>query len=122
MALIAIMVLGVAGVFTFEILHPNGINQEWGTVRICGYNKALVTLVKYFLQVYLNFTRKSTVGWSLLNVMLDFAGGAFSFLQLLVDSVARGKPLFGDGTDQGFNIVKFILSILTMGYDMIFLF
>ena len=55
-------------------------------------------------------------------MLLDFAGGAFSFLQLVVDSVARGEPLFGNGNDEGFNIVKFILSILTMIYDLIFIF
>ena len=73
-------------------------------------------------QVYLNWKRKSTVGWSLENVLLDFGGGFFSFAQQIVDSVARGKPLFGDGTDSGFNIVKFLLSVLAMFFDLIFMF
>ena len=89
---------------------------------MCGYNKALVTLIKYAPQVYLNFNRKSTKGWSFTNVLLDFMGGAFSFVQMFIDSWARGLPIFGDGSDTGFNIVKFMLSVLTMIYDAIFIF
>ena len=73
-------------------------------------------------QVYLNWKRKSTVGWSLANVILDFCGGFFSFCQIIVDSVARGKPLFGGDGDAGFNIVKFLLSVIAMFFDIIFLF
>jgi hypothetical protein len=40
---------------------------------------------------------------------------------MIVDSSARGKPLFGSG-DQGFNIVKFLLSILSIVFDIIFMF
>mmetsp|Transcript_5498 Transcript_5498/g.9333 ORF Transcript_5498/g.9333 Transcript_5498/m.9333 type:complete len:88 (+) Transcript_5498:493-756(+) len=72
-------------------------------------------------QVYLNWKRKSTVGWSLENVILDFFGGAFSFAQQIINSVALGKPLFGDG-DTGFNVVKFLLSVIAMIFDAIFLF
>jgi cystinosin len=72
-------------------------------------------------QVYLNWKRQSTVGWSLHNVILDFTGGFFSFGQMIVDSTARGKPLFGD-SDSGFNIVKFLLAVIAMIFDLIFLF
>ena len=72
-------------------------------------------------QVYLNFKRKSTVGWSLGNVMLDFLGGFFSFMQIVISTTAQGKPLFSDSSD-GFNIVKFMLSVLSMIFDIIFLF
>jgi len=89
---------------------------------MCGYCKAAITLIKYMPQVYLNWKRKSTVGWSLENVILDFGGGAFSFGQQIIDSVARGKPLFGDSSDSGFNVVKFLLSVLAMFFDLIFMF
>jgi cystinosin len=72
-------------------------------------------------QVYLNWKRKSTVGWSLENVLLDFAGGSFSLAQQIIDSVARGKPFFGSGS-QGFNIVKFLLSVIAIIFDLIFMF
>ena len=34
-----------------------------------------------YSKVYLNYKRKSTVGWSITNIMLDFTGGTFSILQ-----------------------------------------
>jgi cystinosin len=37
---------------------------------------------KGFLKAYINYKRKSTVGWSILNVLLDFTGGMFSLLQM----------------------------------------
>lgn len=40
---------------------------------------------------------------------------------MIVDTTARGKPLFG-GSDTGFNIVKFLLAIIAMIFDCIFLF
>ncbi len=89
---------------------------------MCGYAKALITLVKYMPQAYLNWRRKSTKGWSLANVFLDLSGGLLSFAQIVVDTGARGKPLFGDGSDTGFNIVKFLLAIISIGFDLIFLF
>jgi cystinosin len=79
-----------------------------------------ITFIKYIPQVYLNYKRKSTVGWSLENVMLDFMGGMFSFLQIIINTSFQGKPLFNDTSD-GFNIVKFMLSIITMIYDIIFM-
>lgn len=69
--------------------------------------------------MYLNWKRKSTVGWSLENVILDFTGGSFSLLQIIFDAIGRGKNPFSGG---GFNIVKFMLSILAMFFDIIFLF
>ena len=41
---------------------------------------------------------------------------------MIVDSGARGKPLFGTGIDTGFNIVKFMLAIISLIFDIIFLF
>ena len=52
-------------------------------------------------------------------VILDLLGGTFSFIQMGIDSIALGKDLF-DG--DAFNVVKFILAILSIGYDSIFLF
>ncbi len=45
-----------------------------------GYCKAAITFVKYVPQVYLNYSRKSTVGFSLANVVLDLMGGILSFI------------------------------------------
>ena len=120
-AFLCVEFTAIGTVFGIELNRAATLDQNWGTIRLCGYCKAAITFIKYMPQVYLNWQRKSTVGWSIENVMLDFFGGAFSFSQLVVDSTARGKPLFGGGGDQGFNIVKFLLSIFAMMFDIIFL-
>lgn len=52
--------------------------------------------------------------------MLDFTGGFFSFTQQFLDTVGRGKGFFAE-TSGGFNIVKFLLSVIAMIFDIIFL-
>lgn len=105
---------------TFLILQLSGHEMPPGgtVINICGYCKAAITFLKYSPQVYLNYKRKSTVGWSIGNVMLDFSGGLFSLLQLVIEAVGNGKPIIGDGA---FNLIKFVLSILSIGYNIIFM-
>lgn len=57
------------------------------------------------------------MGWSIVNVALDFSGGLFSLLQLLIEAVGNGRPIIGDGA---FNAIKFALSILSIFYNIIF--
>lgn len=59
-------------------------------VSVAGYAKTIITLLKYAPQAWLNYKRKSTAGWSISNVILDFTGGIFSFAQLLTDSLGLG--------------------------------
>ena len=84
-----------------------------------GYCKAAITFVKYVPQVYLNYKRQSTVGWSLANVLLDLTGGSLSLVQIWINAVALGEPVFGG---DAFNVVKFILSVMSIIFDSIFLF
>lgn len=55
-----------------------------GIVKVC------ISFVKYIPQVYLNFKRKSTEGWSLENVLLDLLGGSLTFVQILLDKIDSG--------------------------------
>ena len=50
------------------------------------YVKLAVTLVKYIPQVVLNARLRSTAGWNIDNVVLDFMGGFLSLAQLLLDA------------------------------------
>lgn len=95
------------------------VNDNISMLRVAGYCKAIITFVKYMPQVYLNYKRKSTDGWSIENIMLDLTGGTFSLLQQIIDTVARGQQFFGEDS---FNIVKFMLSIMSIVFDVIFLF
>lgn len=81
------------------------------------YVKLAVTLIKYCPQVYLNFRRKSTVGWSIGNVLLDFTGGSLSILQMFLISYNYNdwKSIFGDPT-------KFGLGAFSIFFDLIFMF
>jgi cystinosin len=108
-------------VMTMFFLEIAGVslNQNLKFCRVAGYSKAAITFVKYMPQVYLNWKRKSTVGWSITNILLDFTGGSLSFLQQILDSLVNGTSLFGD---DGFNIVKFMLSIMSIVFDVIFMF
>ena len=56
------------------------LRESWDTFLVMGYAKAAITFVKYIPQVILNYKRKSTEGWSLLNVLLDLTGGTLSLL------------------------------------------
>ena len=111
----------VVSFFLVEVSNPNAITQGWFTIRMCGYCKAAITFFKYMPQVYLNWKRQSTVGWSLENVLLDFGGGFFSFAQTIIGAVYLNKKVI-DKDDQGFNIVKFLLSVIAMFFDLIFMF
>lgn len=85
-----------------------------------GIVKVVISFVKYIPQVYLNWSRKSTEGWSLENVMLDLLGGSFTFIQIVLDKMDTGEA--GGTFDGSLNIAKFLLGVLTIIFDCIFLF
>ena len=70
---------------------------------------------RYIPQLLLNWRRRSTVGWNIDNVLLDFAGGSLSLAQLLLDAGCSGQwsQLIGDP-------VKFGLGFASMVFDTIF--
>lgn len=39
----------------------------------------------------MNYKRKSTVGWSIENIFLDFTGGTLSMLQMIVNAYNYGE-------------------------------
>ncbi|CAC5400994.1 CTNS [Mytilus coruscus] len=78
------------------------------------YVKLGVTLIKYVPQAYMNFKRKSTEGWSIGNVLLDFTGGSFSLLQmfLLAYNSDDWSSIFGDPTKFGLGFFSILFDIL----------
>lgn len=85
-------------------------------VYAVSYVKLLVTLVKYTPQVVANARARSTRGWSILQILLDLAGGVLSLAQLAVDSARQG-----DWSGVTGNPVKFALGNVSMVYDVIFI-
>ncbi|XP_060544469.1 LOW QUALITY PROTEIN: cystinosin-like [Pantherophis guttatus] len=115
---VAIACLVAAWLFVFSTLAVT-VAQEITWLQFLfyfSYIKLAITLIKYFPQAYLNFRRKSTMGWSIGNVLLDFTGGAFSLIQMFLQSYNNDewKLIFGDPT-------KFGLGLFSIVFDIVFM-
>ena len=64
----------------------------------------------------MNYKRKSTVGWSIINILLDFTGGSLSLLQmfLLAYNFNDWSSIFGSPT-------KFGLGFFSIIFDIVFI-
>mmetsp|Transcript_13892 Transcript_13892/g.33595 ORF Transcript_13892/g.33595 Transcript_13892/m.33595 type:complete len:366 (-) Transcript_13892:1164-2261(-) len=78
--------------------------------------KVMISLIKYIPQVILNYQRKSTAGWSIWNIILDFTGGLLSDLQLIFDC----KDMHDFSAITG-NFAKFGLGSVSIVFDIIFM-
>lgn len=85
-------------------------------VYTLGYIKLFVTLVKYTPQVWVNYKRQSTVGWSIEQILLDFSGGVLSILQLFID--ASFQP---DWSGVIGNPVKLGIGNVSIFFDLVFI-
>jgi len=81
-----------------------------------GYIKLVVTFVKYIPQVWVNYKRKSTQGWSIWQILFDLTGGILSILQLVLDS-----SLQADWSGITGNPVKLGLGNVSIFFDLIFI-
>lgn len=81
-----------------------------------GYVKLVVTVVKYVPQAWANYRRRSTVGWSIEQVLLDFVGGVLSIAQLVIDS-----SLQEDWSGISGNPVKLVLGSISIVFDVVFM-
>lgn len=63
-----------------------------------------------------NYRRKSTVGWSIIQQLLDFSGGVLSLLQLVIDSALQA-----DWSGLVGNPVKLGLANISLIFDIIFI-
>jgi len=85
-------------------------------VYAISYVKLVVTVVKYVPQAWVNYKRKSTVGWSISQILLDLTGGILSILQLVIDSALQA-----DWSGITGNPVKLGLGNVSMFFDFIFI-
>jgi cystinosin len=97
-AWLALLILAVVVYAIVVASSPGGANADKGAsiggwlsyFTFVSYVKLAISLTKYVPQVYLNYSKRSTDGWSIHNVLLDFTGGLLSVVQLLGDSQYLG--------------------------------
>ncbi|OAX81950.1 hypothetical protein ACJ72_03709 [Emergomyces africanus] len=93
--------------------------EDWAWIDVVyslSYVKLIVTIIKYIPQAWVNYKRKSTVGWSISAILLDFSGGILSVLQLLMDSA-----LEDDWSGITGNPIKLLLGNVSIFFDVIFM-
>jgi cystinosin len=78
------------------------------------YVKLAITIIKYVPQAWMNYKRKSTEGWSIGNILLDFTGGTLSVLQmfLLATNYNDWSSIFGSPTKFGLGLFSVLFDIL----------
>ncbi|XP_072382924.1 cystinosin [Diabrotica undecimpunctata] len=108
-------ILGIFGVFILISIILSACNViHWlDLLYYCSYVKLTITLIKYIPQAYMNYKRKSTIGWSIGNIFLDFTGGTLSMLQMMVDAYNYDDwvSIFGDPTKFGLGLFSVIFDI-----------
>jgi cystinosin len=77
------------------------------------YVKLAITMIKYVPQAWMNYRRKSTDGWSIGNILLDFTGGLLSVLQmfLMAGNYDDWASIFGSPTKFGLGMFSIIFDI-----------
>ncbi|ORX99256.1 hypothetical protein K493DRAFT_212900 [Basidiobolus meristosporus CBS 931.73] len=95
------------------------ITSGWGMwidlLYFLSYVKLTISIIKYCPQVYLNWKSKSTVGWSIHNIILDFTGGILSIAQLLLDAAVAN-----DWSGITGNPIKLGLGWVSILFDLVF--
>lgn len=83
--------------------------------------KVLLTIIKYVPQALLHIRSRSTLGFSITQVLLDTAGGVFSMLQLVLDSYGSGGGWEGMATSLADNPGKLGLAGVSLFFDAVFI-
>ncbi|KAI1318575.1 hypothetical protein EDD11_006266 [Mortierella claussenii] len=100
-----------------NLVRANDQRLEWiDTLYFLSYVKLIISFIKYVPQAYINYQAKSTVGWSIYNILLDFTGGVLSIAQLILDA-----SLSGDWSGVSGDLVKFGLGFLSIAFDLVFM-
>lgn len=94
----AILVLLMVSIVVVAILTAEQVSASFTWLEyllFLSYVKLAISVMKYSPQVVLNCRRRSTEGWTIHNVLLDFTGGALSLGQLLMDCAVSGDWCVG---------------------------
>lgn len=98
------------------ILVVSWYHNDWlSAIQNFNNIQLFMTTVKYIPQVYFNYSRKSTVGWSITNILLDLTGGIANFSQMLTQSIDQSSFVNFSG-----NVGKVGLSLVSIFFDILF--
>jgi len=89
----------------------------YSVVEFMGYVKVCISFVKYCPQAYMNFARKSTMGFAVGGVLLDLTGGLTALGQQSLDAYREGNT-----SQFTSNAAKLLLSLESIAFDLLFLF
>ncbi|KAI4366904.1 hypothetical protein MLD38_022706 [Melastoma candidum] len=78
--------------------------------------QVFITTIKYIPQAVMNFARKSTDGFSIVYILLDFLGGMANFSQMAMQSLDQGSFVNFYG-----NMGKTSISLICMFFDLLFM-
>ncbi|KAJ3558927.1 hypothetical protein NPX13_g9617 [Xylaria arbuscula] len=114
-------ITGVAVIIFVVVSQPPGADPKtsWAwldVIYVISYVKLLVTVVKYAPQLLHNRRNRSTKGWDISQILLDFAGGLLSIAQLGIDSYLQH-----DWSGVTGNPVKLFLGNVSVLYDLLFM-
>ncbi|GAQ87728.1 cystinosin [Klebsormidium nitens] len=99
------------------LVWQGAAHHRWlEVVTFFNYIQLVMTSIKYIPQAWMNYRRKSTDGWSIENILLDFTGGALSLAMMILQSADQGslQNLVG-------NVGKLGLSLEVMLFDAFFI-
>ncbi|CAI7796278.1 unnamed protein product [Closterium sp. NIES-53] len=104
------------GVWLFALLTSlhSSFHHDWlGLVTTFNYIQVVMTTIKYIPQAWFNWQRRSTVGWSISNVLMDLTGGTASLLMMFVQSIDQSSFVNFTG-----NVGKLALSGVCIGFTL----
>lgn len=112
---IMIFILGLFALI-YDIINKSYLDGEVGDLWIfMGMGKSIVSTLKYMYQIFLNKDKKSTLGFSIGNVILDITGGVLSLLgEILKVHMDKGSYL-----DNKTNVPKIALSLVVIVFDVV---
>ncbi|XP_043651848.1 cystinosin homolog [Drosophila teissieri] len=116
LVIFAVVVVVSAGLAGGSVIH-------WlDFLYYCSYVKLTITIIKYVPQALMNYRRKSTSGWSIGNILLDFTGGTLSMLQMILNAHNYDDwvSLFGDPTKFGLGLFSVLFDIFFMLQHYVF--
>ncbi|XP_004304695.1 PREDICTED: cystinosin homolog [Fragaria vesca subsp. vesca] len=92
-------------------------NHSWlWLISVFNLIQVCMTAIKYIPQAIMNFMRKSTDGFSIGNILLDFTGGLTNYAQMAVQSIDQHSWVNFYG-----NIGKTLLSLISIFFDLLFM-